>query len=353
MTNMDFESLLPKIVRAFEIEPGNIVLVQFWGENEEKSILDRCCLEIAKCGGIPIPWQYSRRYLKEYICQGAPASLEFPGRYFEVFKPVDIVIDVFTYTGLGPGIPREKAQGFAAYFGKIFESFAQKKFIQVMVPTRLNAEATGLDYETYRTAMMKALNIDYDLIKRNCRALTEHLKGADRIDMTTEGDRKLSFSLRSREWYRDDGTGSVPCGEIYIAPIEESGEGEVLIPEVYLQGEKWTDVVLAFKAGTLVEASEPKVLEHIRKHPGDCDRLAEFGLGLNPGVDRLIGYLWVDEKLGGSAHIAVGFNNYFGGKNESPLHLDFVFRPVRMEIDGKAFIENGELVAEIKALLRS
>ena len=122
---------------------------------------------------------------------------------------------------------------------------------------------------------------------------------------------------------------------------------------MYFQGKKWTDVVLVFKGGTLVETSEPGVLEAIRKFPGDCDRLAELGLGLNPGVDRLIGNLWVDEKLGGSAHIAVGFNNYDGvGKNESPLHLDFVFRPVSMEVDGKAIIRNGEMVEEFKSLMK-
>lgn len=348
---MDFESLLPKIVKAFEIQPGNVVLVQFWGENEDKTILDRCGVEIARLGGIPIPWQYSRRYFKDYFTGSVPGSLEFPERYFEIFKPVDIVIDLLTYSGLGSDFPPERKPEFRNYFIKTFELFTQKKaFIQVMIPSRKNAEEAGLDYETYRAAMMKALDVDYDLIKRNCRALAERLEGADRVDIITEGNRKLSLSIKGRPWHKDDGTGSVPCGEIYTPPIEESGEGEVLVPEVYFKGNKWTDVVLVFKGGTLVETSDPGVLESIRKFPGDCDRLAELGLGLNPGVDQLIGNLWVDEKLGGSAHIAVGFNNYDGvGKNESPLHLDFVFRPKSMEVDGKAIIRDGEMVEKIKS----
>ena len=352
---MDFISLLPKIVKAFEIQAGNIVLVQFWGENEDKGILDQCCIEIAGVGGIPIPWQNSRRYLKDYFSQGAPGSLEFPERYFELFKPVDIVIDLTNQSPApGPGFPQDKKPFYGKLITKAFDLFVQKKaFIQVMIPSRVNAEEPGLDYETYRTAMMKALDVDYDLLKHNCRALAERLQGADRVDIVTGGNRKFSLSVKGRPWHKDDGTGSVPCGEIYLAPIEESGEGEVLVPEVFFKGNRWTDVVLVFKAGTLVETSEPGVLESIRKFPGDCDRLAELGLGLNPGVDRLIGNLWVDEKLGGSAHIAVGFNNYFGGKNESPLHLDFVFRPTSMEVDGKAIIRDGEMVEELKSLVKA
>ena len=349
---MDFESLLPRIVKAFEIQPGDIVLVQFWGENEDKAILDRCCIEIAGVGGIPIPWQNSRRYLKDYFSRGVPGSLEFPEHYFEIFKPVDIVIDLTNQSPApGPGFPQDKKTFYGKLITKAFDLFVQKKsFIQVMIPSRVNAEEAGLDCETYRTAMMKALDVDYDLIKQNCRALAERLQGADRADIVTEGNRKFSLSMKGRTWHKDDGTGSVPCGEIYIAPIEESGEGEILIPEIYFKGNQWNNVVLVFKSGALVETSEHGVLEAIRKFPGDCDRLAELGLGLNPGVDRLIGNLWVDEKLGGSAHIAVGFNNFFGGKNESPLHLDFVFRPVSMEIDGKAIIRDGEMVEEIKSL---
>jgi len=36
--------------------------------------------------------------------------------------------------------------------------------------------------------------------------------------------------------------------------------------------------------------------------------LGEFGIGLNPAIDRVIGYTLLDEKMLGTAHVALGEN---------------------------------------------
>ena len=138
--------------------------------------------------------------------------------------------------------------------------------------------------------------------------------------------------------------GDIPCGEIFIAPIEESAEGKILIPQVILEREKFSNVLLEFKAGKLVNCSSNKLLEFIKQFPGDKDVIAEFGIGLNENIKELVGCTVIDEKCIGTAHIAIGMNNMFGGKNSSQLHLDFIFQPVKIEVDGELLMEGSKIL---------
>jgi aminopeptidase len=53
--------------------------------------------------------------------------------------------------------------------------------------------------------------------------------------------------------------------------------------------------------------------------------LGEIGIGTNFGVDRSIGSVLVDEKMGGTVHLALG-RSYpeTGGTNESAIHWDMI-----------------------------
>ncbi len=55
--------------------------------------------------------------------------------------------------------------------------------------------------------------------------------------------------------------------------------------------------------------------------------IAELGIGCNPAIDKAIGYILTDEKVGGSVHIAFGSNISYGGTAKSSMHWDFVTHP--------------------------
>jgi aminopeptidase len=52
-----------------------------------------------------------------------------------------------------------------------------------------------------------------------------------------------------------------------------------------------------------------------------ASRLGEIGIGTNTGIDRPVGAILFDEKIGGSVHLAVG-RSYpeTGGTNVSAVH---------------------------------
>lgn len=350
---MDFISVIPKIVSGFDINRGDIILVQLWGENQDLPVSDKFALEIAKRGGVPVKWQQSREYLEKYFSEVPADKLEFPEAYYDLFKPAVTVIDILMHSPApGPGMPKEKRPYYGQYIRKLFGALSAKKyFIQVFAPTIENARDAKMDPKVFEKALLTAMDINYPAMKRRCGVLAYTFSDADMVRIRTGNGKMFECKLAGRNWHKDDGTGSVPCGEIYISPIENSGQGQILVPEVYFDGKKYQNIVLNFKDGKLVETSDPGILSRIKTFPGDCDILAEFGIGLNPKVTGLVGYVPVDEKMIGTVHVAVGMNNLAGGQNDSPLHLDFVLFPESVEINGKTVMEKGKFSREIQDIL--
>ncbi len=80
-------------------------------------------------------------------------------------------------------------------------------------------------------------------------------------------------------------------------------------------------------------------------------RLGEFAFGNNFGITRGIGNTLFDEKIGGTAHLALG-SSYpeTGGQNLSALHWDMVcdLRPEagggEVWVDDTLFLKDGKLM---------
>jgi aminopeptidase len=105
---------------------------------------------------------------------------------------------------------------------------------------------------------------------------------------------------------------------------------------------------LRFSEGRVVDASadseEEFLLETLDTDEG-ARRIGELGIGCNPGIDRYMRNLYFDEKINGTAHIALGTGfEYLGGANESAIHWDIVKdlrSGGRIELDRKVVQENG------------
>ena len=75
-------------------------------------------------------------------------------------------------------------------------------------------------------------------------------------------------------------------------------------------------------------------------------RLGELGIGTNYGIDRFTKEILLDEKIGGTIHLAVGMSYpETGGKNSSAVHWDMVCdlrRGGRITVDGVELQTNGK-----------
>lgn len=201
------------------------------------------------------------------------------------------------------------------------------------------------------------MSADYEQIAKFTLSLAEQLRGSSIAHVTTPLGTDLHMTLTGREWKVDTGKlrgqgvyGNLPAGEIYIAPNEDSAEG-VLVIDKCLPGLLLSEPVrLFFEKGriTHIEGEEGKrYLDNVIAQHGDKARvIAELGIGTNP-MARLQGNIITDEKVLGTIHIAVGRNDFIGGKNIATTHIDGVVSQPTLEIDGKVLINNGKHTQEV------
>ncbi len=199
-----------------------------------------------------------------------------------------------------------------------------KRFTQIRIPTASNAEESVLAPEDYITRMNAAYDIDYENVKTSCMDALEQFKGVEKVAVHTGTDCTLYLDITNREWHIDAGDGNLPCGEVYIAPVEEQTNGTVFFHKIFLDDVFYSDVTMAVRDGILCACSSQAVMDYYEKLPKENRVVCELGLGMNPNVKDLCGYTLLDEKMAGTFHIALGANQMFGGQNKASDHIDFV-----------------------------
>jgi leucyl aminopeptidase (aminopeptidase T) len=201
------------------------------------------------------------------------------------------------------------------------------------------------------------LSADYQAIADLTLALVDWLQGRESVHITTPLGTDLGLSVAGREWQPDTGVirgqgvfGNLPAGEVYVAPLEDSAEG-VLMIDKSLPGFPLSEPVrLVFEKGRVTHIQggegarhlEELIAEGERKPNGEWSRvIGELGIGTNPKA-RLQGNLMTDEKVAGTIHVAIGRNAFFGGENPAPIHEDGVVGQPTMRVDGELLIDGGK-----------
>lgn len=199
-----------------------------------------------------------------------------------------------------------------------------------------------------------AMTADYEKVAARARRLAEKLTRAKEA-VIEKGGFRLRLSLAGRQGvastglYQDKGSGgNLPSGEAYIAPVEGTAEGEIVIDGSFAGiGRLSYPLKLIFAGGLLVKSEGPdssKLWKLLGENPL-ARNLAELGIGTNDGA-RLCGNILEDEKVYGTVHIALGSNDTFGGQVAAGIHLDGVILEPKLYLDEELVIESGRLILD-------
>lgn len=325
---MEFIDLIPNICEGFPFNKGDLVLLNFWGDDEDLTIINLISEELSKKGVFSFKHQCSNYFFEKIVLNSICNNQSFSQEYLEHLSLFKNVIDVFMYTpNLPNGISESEIPKFKEFLAGLFNSLTKDKkyYIQLTVPTESNARNLGLDYNVYNSSLCNALSVDFPSLKKDCKDKVESLKHINNITIKTGKEHLLKLNISGRKWFVDDGCGDFPPGEVYIAPIENNSKGELLIPAINLNKKTYENVLLTFENGILTKSSSKEIDVFLHSLPEKFKILCEFGIGLNPQIKELIGFTPIDEKALGTYHIAIGMNQFFGGENNCPFHMDFVF----------------------------
>jgi leucyl aminopeptidase (aminopeptidase T) len=202
------------------------------------------------------------------------------------------------------------------------------------------------------------MSVDYKRMKEESRALVRLITSTDGVIIYSPGGTDLKLSIKGREPKASLGElsekgawGNLPGGEVYVAPLEGTANGRIVVEKARYSTLS-EDMVLTFQNGQVTEVvGGGQMGDHYRSLL-DCDKMeepylsrrncAELGIGLNPNAKRPDNLLEA-EKIRGTVHIAIGDNSHFGGKVKADVHQDFVIFKPTLEFDGKAVIQKGRL----------
>ena len=163
-----------------------------------------------------------------------------------------------------------------------------------------------------------------DEVKR----LAEWIQGREEVHITGPGT-DIKMSVAGRTFIPCVGTHNMPDGEFFTGPVEDSVEGEVAFsfPATYA-GREVSGVKFRFKEGKVIDASAERgedFLHEMLDTDEGARRLGELGIGTNYGITTGTKEILLDEKIGGTVHMAIGMSYpESGGTNDSAVHWDMV-----------------------------
>ncbi len=198
------------------------------------------------------------------------------------------------------------------------------------------------------------MKADYKKIKSRSDALAKKLTESKEAKIKTEIGTELVLNLKGRTGISDSGIlrnkgdfGNLPAGEAYIAPVENTGKGKIIIDTVITTiGKLSKTVECKIESGSATEiigGTEANTLKKMLKEAGDTNsnKIAELGIGTNPQAEPM-GSMLIDEKIMGTVHIAFGDNSHMGGKQKSNIHIDCIISNPTLKLDRETIIKDGK-----------
>jgi aminopeptidase len=347
------------------VKEGEIVSID--GESAAAPLLLAVYEEVLKAGGNPVLNVSLDGQAAAYYKHSSDAQLDWispVSKWLLENADVRIAIGASSNTRELSAVPPERQTrrqtATGELLGRAMERSAAGEFrwCYTLYPTNAyaaEAEMSLADYEDFYFGACLAGDGDPLTAWKRASAetvrLAEWIDGHEEVRVIAPGT-DITLGIAGRKFIPCDGRHNMPDGEFFTGPIEDSVQGEVTfhLPAT-IGGREVSGVRLRFEAGKVVDASaergEEFLVELLDTDPG-ARRLGELGIGTNYAIDRGTREVLLDEKIGGTVHMAVG-RSYpeSGGVNESAVHTDLVCDlrlGGKLIVDGETMQEDGKFV---------
>jgi aminopeptidase len=366
MRDQRVEALAKIVVRySAEVREGDLCWIA--GASSAEPLLLACYEEALRAGGNPIVQMAPEEAQASFYRLASDAQLDFiPPTATLLAETADVRIAVISdentraLSNVDPAKQARVGRARKPLMDLTMKRSAEgtHRWALTAFPTHGMAAEAGMSLTEYEDFYYKAcLATEPDPVAawrdqgRETVRLTEWIQGKEEVHITGPGtDIKLNVS--GRNWIPCTGLRNMPDGEFFTGPVEDSVEGEVSFsfPAVY-DGREVSGVRFRFQGGKVVDASaqqgEDYLLEMLDTDEG-ARRLGELGIGTNYGIATGTREILLDEKIGGTVHMAIGAAYpESGGVNDSAVHWDMVCdlrQGGAITVDGVEMQRNGEFV---------
>ncbi len=190
--------------------------------------------------------------------------------------------------------------------------------------------------------MLAGMRADFKAVDRLSQAVLDRVRKAKYVRATTPAGTNMFAELNPEyKWFKTSGIistekwGNLPGGECFTAPGEVNGVfvvdgvvGDFLCARYGILRETPLTIHISRNRITTVECENKQLEKEFWEYThtdANSDRVGEFAIGTNIGVDHVIGNILQDEKFPG-IHIAFGdpYGNHTGAPWKSTTHIDVV-----------------------------
>jgi aminopeptidase len=347
------------------VGPGETCVIQ--SEVVAEPLVQAVYEEVLKAGGLPI--------VQLSLSEQAPAFYKYandeqlawiPPTAQWVADHVDnrIVIMADTNTRALSNVDPSKQSIVSKARKPLMDSSMQRsasgdyRWSLTLYPTQAYASEAGLSLTEYEDFFYSACLADdadpltawqrqSDTVKR----LAEWIQDKEEVHIEAPGT-DIKLGIAGRTFIPCVGTHNMPDGEFFTGPIEDSVNGDVAFsfPATY-GGREVSGVKFKFEGGKVTDASaeqgEDFLIEMLDTDDG-ARTLGELGIGTNYGITTGTKEILLDEKIGGTVHMAVGMSYpESGGVNDSAIHWDMVCdlrQGGTITVDGEVMQKDGKFV---------
>jgi aminopeptidase len=214
-------------------------------------------------------------------------------------------------------------------------SSGEHRWVLTMFPTHAAASDAEMPLAQFEEFFYRAcLAYDDDPVTAwerqsdEVKRLADWMQGKEEVRVQAAGT-DITLGVAGRTFIPCFGDHNMPDGEFFTGPLEDSVNGEVAFsfPAIY-GGREVAGVRFRFEGGRVVDASAERgesFLHEMLDTDDGARRLGELGIGTNYGIATGTKEILLDEKIGGTVHMAIGASYpETGGENESAVHWDLV-----------------------------
>jgi len=336
------------------VQPGERVMISF-GELDSYPLLLSLYQSCIQAGAFPQVQFLSEELNRQILRYGSPELVAWvPEIEAYGMEWADVYFGLRGAYNLNTlwDIPADTLALFRKAMGQISTLRWEKtRWCILRVPNPSLAQQACVDEVTITDMFFRACLLDWPTLSRTWKRWAERLSLGKNVRVVGKGT-DLSFSTAGRKWDVGDGHINMPDGEIATAPVESTVNGYISfeVPGV-LGGRLVENIRLSWRDRELIEATSTTnqdFLHAILQTDEGASKIGEFAIGTNPELTLFSNDILLDEKIGGTIHIAIG-RAYpgVGGVNRSAIHWDIV-KDMRREgqiyLDGGLIFENGRML---------
>jgi aminopeptidase len=366
----------PRLARLAEIlvrhscnvQPGELVgITGFPFSAHALPLFEAVFREVLKAGGRPLAYletRYTEGLDRILYQEGSDDQLTYVEPWAEqMILSFDCIIKVMSASNTRSlsGVESSRIAMHRGAYADLLDLYFRRgaegslRWVITLVPTAAYAQDAEMSLSDFADFVFASTYADrkepiaaWERLSAAQADIVKRLTGK-RLVSVQSPDIEMTFSIEGRTFLNCDGNRNMPDGEVFTCPVEDSVNGwmESSFPAIHM-GVDVGRVRLRFENGRVVEAEAEKNQEYLSAMLDIDDgagRIGEFGIGTNEQIRVFTKNMLIDEKIGGTIHLALGASYpETGGVNKSGIHWDFLCdmreRGV-IRIDGKRVYEGG------------